>query len=112
MVGWRAVASGNAAGALHRKCAVYGIDHAAELDDGAIADQLHDAAVVGDDGWVEDGLSVPLQSGQRARLVGSHQARIADHIGREDCRQFTVDACVGHEECVPGMSGILGAGPY
>ena len=62
------------AGALHRKRAVYSIDHAAELDDGAIADQLHDAAVVGGDGRVEDGLSVPLQSSQRARLVGSHQA--------------------------------------
>jgi hypothetical protein len=61
-------------GALHRKRAVYSIDHAAELDDGAIADQLHDAAVVGGDGWVEDGLSVPLQSSQRARLVGPHQA--------------------------------------
>ena len=62
------------AGALHRKRAIYSIDHAAELDDGAIADQLHDAAVVGGDGWVEDGLSVPLQSSQRARLVDSHQA--------------------------------------
>jgi hypothetical protein len=50
------------------------IDHAAELDDGTIADQLHDAAVVGGDSWVEDGLSVPLQSSQRARLVGPHQA--------------------------------------
>jgi hypothetical protein len=38
------------AGALHRKGALYGIDHAAELDDGTIADQLHDAAVVGGDG--------------------------------------------------------------
>ena len=88
----------------------HGIDHAAELGDDAIADQLHDAAVVGGDGWVEDGLSVPLQSSQRARLVGSHQARIADYIGREDCRQFAVDASVGHEECIPGMSGILSAG--
>jgi hypothetical protein len=59
---------------LHRKRAVYSIDNAAELDEGTIADQLHDAAVVGGDGWVEDGLSVPLQSGQRARLIGSHQA--------------------------------------
>jgi hypothetical protein len=58
------------AGALHRKGAVYGIDHAAELDDGTVADQLYDAAVVGGDGWIEDGLSVPLQSSQRARLIG------------------------------------------
>ena len=61
-------------GALHRKRAVDGIDHAAELDDGAIADQLDDAAVVGGDGWVEDGLSVALQRSQCARLIGSHQA--------------------------------------
>jgi hypothetical protein len=36
--------------------------------------QLHDATVVGSDGWVEDGLSVALQSSQRARIIGSHQA--------------------------------------
>ncbi len=60
--------------ALHRKGAVYSIDHAAELDDGTITDQLHDAAVVGGDGWVEDDLSVPLQSSQCARLVGPHLA--------------------------------------
>ena len=60
---------------LHRKRAVYRIDHAAKLDDGAIADQLHNTQVaMGGDGWVEDRFSVPLQSSQRARLVGSHQA--------------------------------------
>ena len=61
------------AGALHRKRAVDSIDHAAELDDGTIADQLDDAAVVGGDGRVEDGLPVPFQGGQRTRLVGAHQ---------------------------------------
>ena len=85
------------AGALHRKSAVHSIDHAAELDDGTIADQLHDAAVVGGDGRVEDGFSVPLQSSQRARLVGAHQARITDHVGRENCRELTVDAFFRHE---------------
>jgi hypothetical protein len=60
------------AGALHCKRAIYSIDYAAELDDRAITDQLHDAAVVNDDGWVEDGLSVPFQSAQRARFVGFH----------------------------------------
>ena len=99
IVGWRsALIRRVRAGALHRKGAVHGIDHAAELDDGAIADQLHDAAVVGGDRRVEDGFPVPLQSGQRARLVGPHQPRIADHVGREDGRQFAVDAfCGGHE---------------
>ena len=45
------------AGLLHRKCTVYSVDHAPKLDDGAIADQLNDAAVVGSDSWVKDGLS-------------------------------------------------------
>src|SRR5215831_20888604 len=44
------------AGALHRKCTVNSIDHASKLDDCAIADQLHDAAVVRSDSWVKDGL--------------------------------------------------------
>ena len=74
--GWlgRAVIRQGSAGALHGKRAVYCVDHAAELDDGAIADQLHDAAVVGGDRRVEDGFPVPLQGSERARLVGSHQA--------------------------------------
>ena len=86
-----------AVGPLHRKRAVYGIDHAAKFDDGAVADQLHDAAVVGSDGRLKDGFPVPLQGGQRARLVGCHQTGIADHVGREDGSQFPVDAVFGHE---------------
>jgi hypothetical protein len=46
---------------------------------------------------VEDGFPVPFESGQRARLVGCHQARIADYVGGKDCRQSTVDALFGHE---------------
>ena len=75
MVSWRGFASGNAAPERCTKRAQFtSVDHAAELDDGTIADQLYDAAVVGGDGRVEDGFSVPLQSSQRARLIGSHQA--------------------------------------
>jgi hypothetical protein len=47
-------------GALHRKCAVYGIDHAAKLCDGAIADQFHNPAVMGGDRRAEDGFPVPF----------------------------------------------------
>ena len=50
------------AGALHRKCAIHGVDHAAELDDRAIADQLHHAAVMGGDGRVENGFSMLFQA--------------------------------------------------
>src|SRR5208282_617011 len=43
-----------AVGALHGKRAVHGIDHASELRDGAVADQLHDAAVVGSNRRIEN----------------------------------------------------------
>src|SRR6516165_10333459 len=52
--------------------AVYGIDDARELNDGAIANQLHYAALVGSDGWLKNHLPVPLQSGKRAPLVQCH----------------------------------------
>ena len=61
-------------GALHRQGTIHRIDHAAELDDGAVADQLYDAAVMGGDGGIEDYLPVMLERGQRTRLVGPHQA--------------------------------------
>jgi hypothetical protein len=82
---------------LHRKCTIHGIDHAAELGNNPVADQLHNAAAMGDDCRVENGFPMPFQSGQRACLVGCHQARIADYVGGEDCRQSTVDALFGHE---------------
>ena len=69
------------ADALDGERAVHRIDHAAELDQGAVADQLDDAAVVGGDGGVEKGLAVSLQGGERAGLVGAHHARIADDVG-------------------------------
>ena len=98
MVGWpRGCIWQRRAGALHRKGAVYSIDHAAELDNGTVADQLDDAAVVGGDGWAEDGLSVPLQSSQRARLVGPHQSRIADHVSNENGSKPPFDTRLGHK---------------
>jgi hypothetical protein len=86
--GWlrRAFVRRRGVGTLHRKCTAHGIDHATKLGDDAIAHQLHNAATMGGDCRVEDGFPVPFQSGQRARLVGPHQAGIADHVGREDCR--------------------------
>ena len=84
-------------GALDRKRAINRIDHARKLDDRAIADQLHDAAVMGGDGRVEHGFAVPLQRIERAGLVGAHQPRIADHVGRQNGGKLTVDAFFGHE---------------
>ena len=103
----RAFIRRHGAGALHRKRAFYSIDHAAELDDGAIADQLHDATVVVGNCGVEDGFPVPFESGQRARLVSCHQARITHYVCGKDCRQSTVDALFAHEQFVSGVSGVV-----
>ena len=84
-------------GALDRKRAINRIDHARKLDDGAIADQFHDAPVMGGDGWVEDGFAMPLQRSERASLVGAHQPRITDYVGCQNGRKLTVDAFFGHE---------------
>ena len=60
------------AGTLHRKCTAHGVDHTTKLGDDAIANELHNAAIMGGDCRVENGFPVPFQRGQRARLVGSH----------------------------------------
>ena len=62
----------------------------------AVADQLDDAAVVAGNRGVEHGLPVLFQRGERAFLVGAHQARITDHVGGEDRREFAIDAFFGH----------------
>jgi hypothetical protein len=41
---------------------------------------------MGDDSRIEHDFPVPFQSGHRARLIGPHQAGIADHVAGEDCR--------------------------
>ena len=62
----------------------------------AVADQLDDAAVMGGDRRIENSLPVLLEGRERALLVDPHQPRIADHVGREDRRELTVDAFFGH----------------
>src|SRR5690348_8891068 len=96
---------------LDRKCAVDGIDYASELNDGAIANQLDDAALVGGDRRLKDRLPVLLQGSERARLVGRHQSGIADDVGREDGCQFPVDAFFGHESSA-GLSPQDRTWPY
>jgi len=97
---WRAVGIRRQSGrALHRERAVHCIDHAAKLDNGAVANQFHNPPVVSGNGRVENDLAVPLQGGERAGLVGSHQAGIADHISSKDRRKLTVNAFLGHVFC-------------
>ena len=80
-----------ASGAIDR------IDDARELDDRAIADQLHDAAVVSGDCRIEHGFAMALQGGRACRPRPLHQPRIADHVSGKNGRELTVNALFGHE---------------
>ena len=75
---------------LHFDRAAHGVDHAAELDDRAVAGALDDAAVVGGDGRVEQVAAKPSKARQCSVLVGSCKPRVADHVGDQDRRQLPV----------------------
>ena len=72
------------------------IDHAAELAERAVAHELDDAAMVLRDQRLDEALAVVLEALERSRLVALDQARIADHIGRENGGKAAVDAGGGH----------------
>ena len=73
---------------LHFDRAAHRVDHAAELDEDAVAGALDDAAVVGRDGRVDESLRSALQPRQRAILVRAGEPAIADDIGDQDRREF------------------------
>ena len=77
-------------GALDGERASDGVDHAGKLHQRAVADELHDPAVVLGDGGSEQRLAMALEGGERPRLVGAHHARIAHYVRGEDCCQPSV----------------------
>ena len=70
--------------ALDEKRAVDRIDDAGEFDQRAVADQFDDAAAMLGNRRVEQRLAMPLQGGERPGLVTTHQAGVADDVGRKD----------------------------
>ena len=82
--------------ALDRDGACDRIDHAAELAQRAVAHELDDAAMVLGDQRLDQLLAVRLETLERSRLVALDQARIADHVGRENGGEAAVDAGSGH----------------
>ena len=77
-------------GALDGERALDGVDYAGELHQRAVADELHDPAVVLGDGGIEQCVAMALEGGKRPCLVDAHYPRIADHIRGEDCCQPSV----------------------
>jgi hypothetical protein len=83
-------------GALDRDRAGDRVDHALEHDQGAVTHQLHEPAVVLGDQGVDDLGADCLEPGDGAGLVGLHQARVADHVGREDRERPTSELVHRH----------------
>ena len=75
----------------------HGIDHAGELDQRAVAHELHDAAVMVRDHRIDHIAAQRLEPGQGARLVEAHEAAVPHHVGGEDRDQLAFDLrCLVH----------------
>ena len=73
---------------LHFDRATHGVDHAAELDEAAVAGALDDPPAMRGDGGVDQIAAQPPQARQGAILVRASQPAVADHIGDQDRRNF------------------------
>ena len=73
---------------LHFDRAAHGVDHAAELDEAAVAGALDDAPVMGGDGGIDQVAAQPPEPRQRAILVRAGEPAVADHVGDQDRRDL------------------------
>ena len=67
------------------------IEHAAELDQEAVAHHLEDAPAMLGDGRVEELAAMLAQRAHRALFIGLHEPAVANDVGRQYCRQPTLD---------------------
>ena len=73
---------------LHLDRAAHGVDHAAELDEDAVAGPLDDAPVMRGDGGVDEVAAQPSQTRQGAILVRAREPAVADDIRDQDRRDL------------------------
>ena len=73
---------------LHLDRAAHRVDHAAELDDAAVAGALDDAAVMRGDGGIDEIAAEAPQPRQGAILVRRREPAVADDIGDQDCSEL------------------------
>ena len=66
--------------------AAHGVDHAAELDDRAVAGALDDASVVHGDDRVDQVAAKRPEPRQRAVLVGAGEPAVAGDVGHQNRR--------------------------
>jgi hypothetical protein len=71
--------------------AAHGIDYALEFHQHAVAGGLDDAAAVLRDLRIDELAAMRFEAFERAFFVGSHQPRVARHIGGEDRGKTALD---------------------
>ena len=76
-------------GALDFDRAADGVDHAAELDDAAVASAFDDTPMMRIDRGIDQVASQPPQSRQGSTLVGSGEAAVTNHVGDKDRRKLS-----------------------
>ena len=74
---------------LHFDRAAHGVDHAAKLDDAAVAGALDDAAVMQGDGGIDQIAAQRPEPRQSAIFVRARQPAIADHVGDKNRRDLS-----------------------
>ena len=78
---------------LHLDGAAHSIDHAAELDEDAVAGALHHSPVMHGDGRINQVAPERPQPRQSAIFIGAGEPAEANHISCQYCREF---AGLGH----------------
>ena len=89
---------------LHR--AGDGVDHAGELDQGAVAHQLDDATAMAGNERIDDRAAQGLEAVERARLVDCHEAAVADHVRAQNRGEPASDIVPCHG-CAPNPNKLL-----
>ena len=72
------------------------LDDARELDQNAVAHELDDAPVMPGDRGIDELFAVGVERGQRAGLVGFHQAAVPDRVGAQDRGEFAFHSLSFH----------------
>ena len=98
---------------LHFDGAAHGVDHAAELDENAVAGSFDDASVMRVDGGIDQIAAQPTQARERAILVRSREPAVADDVRDQKSPRFfgfppwrphaPRGIAQGHAECPPSL---------
>ena len=78
-----------------------GIDDGVELYQSAIAHEFDNSSLMLAKQGIDHFRSERLDRRERRRLIGFHQARVADHVGGHYCRQPPLSPSCHHDDTLP-----------